>query len=545
MKMDSLAGSFRGAWFAIALVAAGLALTGSAMAAGSASAGDPDPAGTAETCVDGVYPGPLATLFCDRPALSPSGHLSDIEGFGLQASSDDPAIGPGCAVPTVDDKCEDWDGEGIFLASDPVDPRVYAVGDQLRAFEVATGTVLWESEETFQTPWSIAASPDGSTVFVADLLNQLDGDAEVLAFDASSGELLWSTGRFEVRADGYAPPDLAVSPDAETVFVSSTSRPNPRTGNNFQLHALDAETGDEVWTTLYNGPKDLDDFARTVEVTPDGSQVIVAGDSLSGEYSQFVDQHPWEPALVSFDADTGDQRWEARYSGPGEAAQLPADDVMAISADGERVYIAGKERMAHDDKILDYFTVAYDADTGEQEWVTSYRGSPVGPYESVDWLTSITASPAGDDRVFVTGASGPFYPTAAAWTTIAYDGGTGEQLWAVASDVPGEPSDVAVGPSGDQVYVFGVSSPAFYAPNRFSTVAYDAATGEQTWAARMATTPGDTPVGASTVPAALEVAGDGSRVFVGGTEWAPGTGSDQMIVAYETGAPELVPGARG
>lgn len=460
-------------------------------------------------------------------------------GILIPTSSHDPIV-PGCAVPNVDDKCRAWDGEGIFLSADPVNPHVYAVGDQLRSFDVDTGEELWVTSKTFLTPRSIEVSPDGATVFVADLGNQLDGSMDAFGFDASTGDLLWSIGHVEI----YTSPmtiDLAASPDAQTVYVSTTSRDHPRTGSNVQLHALDARTGSEEWTTSYNGPQDFDDFARTVEVTPDGSQVIVAGDSLSGEYAPFVDQHPWEPALVAFDAATGEQRWEARYSGPGEAAELPSDDAMAISQDGERIYIAGRERMAHNDKIWDFFTVAYDAETGKQEWVTSYRGTPIGAYESVDWLTSIAASPAGDDRVYVTGATGPLYPDAASWATVAYDGETGDQLWAVADAVPGAPSDVAVGPNGDQVYVFGVSSPAYYAPNRFTTVAYDAATGEQTWAARMATTPGDTPLGASTVPAALEVAGDGSHVLVGGTDWAPGTGMDQMIVAYETGDTPLSP----
>ena len=117
------------------------------------------------------------------------------------------------------------------------------------------------------------------------------------------------------------------------------------------------------------------------------------------------------------------------------------------------------------------------ASPGAQLWVARYDNPGNGG------ATSVAASPNGK-TVFVTG-----YTTAGAledYSTVAYNAATGAQLWAARYTDPGHAFDkaysVAVSPNGNTVFVTGTSLTAtsYY----YATVAYNAATGAQQWVAR-------------------------------------------------------------
>jgi outer membrane protein assembly factor BamB len=161
------------------------------------------------------------------------------------------------------------------------------------------------------------------------------------------------------------------------------------------------------------------------------------------------------------------------------------------------------------------------ASPGAKLWVARYDNPGNGG------ATSVAASPDGK-TAFVTG-----YTTAGAledYSTVAYNAATGAQLWAARYTDPGHTFDkaysVAVSPNGNTVFVTGTSLTAtsYY----YATVAYSAATGAQKWVARYEIMDpfGDPSVGA--------VSPDGTKVFVTGTS----DNSDYTTVAYDavTGA---------
>ena len=164
---------------------------------------------------------------------------------------------------------------------------------------------------------------------------------------------------------------------------------------------------------------------------------------------------------------------------------------------------------------------------GAQLWVARYDNPGNGG------ATSVVASPNGE-TVFVTG-----YTTTTSgledYATVAYNAATGAQLWAARYTDPGHTTDqaysVAVSPDGTAVFVTGESLPAAGGED-YATVAYSAATGAQLWAARYN--------GPSNNSAAAEVAvsPDGTAVFVTGTSLGSPTGDDYATVAYSaaTGA---------
>ncbi len=162
---------------------------------------------------------------------------------------------------------------------------------------------------------------------------------------------------------------------------------------------------------------------------------------------------------------------------------------------------------------------------GAQLWLARYDNAGNGG------ATSVAVSPTGT-AVFVTG-----YTTASGledYSTVAYKAATGAQLWAATYTDPGHATDqaysVAVSPNGTAVYVTGESLPTAGGED-YATVAYNAATGAQLWAARYAG-PGNDSAGAQ-----VTVSSSGT-VFVTGTSLGTPTGEDYATVAYNpaTGA---------
>src|SRR5262249_42984935 len=100
------------------------------------------------------------------------------------------------------------------------------------------------------------------------------------------------------------------------------------------------------------------------------------------------------------------------------------------------------------------------------------------------------------------------------YTTIAYDAATGARRWVARYSLRhlrAEAASVAVSPDGTRVFVTGSSVGRFGNP-QFATVSYDAATGATRWVARYSTLPGR--IAAAT---AVAVSPDGSTVYAGGT----------------------------
>lgn len=530
-------------------------LTVTLLAAGSLAAASLAEPGTAsepplqQVCAsEHLFPvvkGPPAD--CQR---TPGTQADGIEGLGAPSSpraspSSAPVADPECGVPSTAEKCHAWSGAmGFDPLVGPDSETIYTIGlgDQIRGVDLDTGEPVWSTTVDMDA-YDQKVSPDGSTVFVSGEVVEDDAKkVRIDAFDADTGEHIVSTDTVQGIQSGGAEPRFAVGPDGQRLYLQLDSADNPATGVNFQVHAFDRATGEMVWRALWNGPADHDDFPNHIEVHPNGSQVYVAGDTRTDAQGFYDSRTPDAAAVVAFDAATGEQEWKQVYRGPGKAATLPGTlkdaDGLEVSPDGERVHIAGHVRNSHptpigddvigeDAQLGDFFSVAYDTQTGEQEWVTDFRGSWPGGVEGNDFVYSMAVGE--DGQVFVTGAhgEGPDY----SWLTLAFDGLSGDRLWASSFDMPGLrweiPSSIEAGPDGDRVYVYGKNAVDFLAPGVFSTVAYDAETGDQAWVAREGDTLATESVPTSIpVAVAMDVADDGSTVVTGG--------ATSSLVRYET-----------
>lgn len=359
------------------------------------------------------------------------------------------------------------------------------------------GTQRWASSYGYGGPafsFAVGVSPDGSTVFASGTTvygSNKPGDAATLAYDASTGTEKWvatySSGSDADQEDEAT--RLAVSPDGATIFVTGASRCWGCSGSYFHgwfTVAYDASTGAQLWVARYAATGG----AYSIAVSPDGSKVIVNGQTDSGNAS----------AAVAYDASTGEQLWVIKSS------ESPVYwHALAVSPDSSTVYVAG----AGPYYAEEYHVAAYDASDGTERWSAHYPG----------WIATALALSGDGSKVFVTGYdAGSCCGSAAA--TVAYDASTGAEVWTTQDErigvIAGDTKVLlAVSPDGSRVFVAGYDCIDDLCRDQpFATVAYDASSGNRLWGSRYRS-------GGRNYPNDLAVSPDGSSVFLTGQETMP------------------------
>jgi WD40 repeat protein len=391
------------------------------------------------------------------------------------------------------------------------------------AYDAATGARLWI--QRYNGPGngddranSIAVSPTGGTVYVT---GQSDGgaatssDYATVAYDAATGAQLWI-----MRYDGPGHStdqanSVSASPDGKTVYVTGYSV--GAGSGDYATVAYDAATGAQLWIMRYDGPGHNTDQANSVSASPDGKAVYVTGYSAG---SSTADDY----ATIAYNAATGAQLWVKRYDGPGHVGDEAWS--LAVSPSGETVFVTGNSRKTSQSGC-DYTTVAYNGATGAQRWVKRYSG----PHGGYNYAASMAVSPTGA-TVYVTGQShAAGNASNSDYATVAYDATTGAQLWAQRYNGPGNATDgatsVAVSHTGGTVYVTGESFGGTAPWYDYATVAYDAGTGAQLWLKRYNGPGNATDQGNSVAASPTE-----NRVFVTGYSAGATTGDDYTTIGY-------------
>jgi hypothetical protein len=208
-----------------------------------------------------------------------------------------------------------------------------------------------------------------------------------------------------------------------------------------------------------------------------------------------------------------------------------AVSAVATSPDSRMVYVTGQTQGRHG--LPDYATVAYDAGTGAQVWARRYRG-----LGGSDVASALAVGPHGG-TVFVTGRSDGSGGDGDA-VTIAYDASTGSVEWIQRYEGCGRFGDAGetiAATSDGSLFVGGSTWTGARRQEDFLVLAYRAATGAQSWVRRY-----NGPPDGFDVVTALGAAADGSRVFVTGESLgfsdANGYATDFATIGYEgaTGA---------
>src|SRR5438876_725013 len=114
---------------------------------------------------------------------------------------------------------------------------------------------------------------------VVTLVSLSVGSVPGSASAATPGSQLWAKRYNGSANNSDSASSVAASPDGSTVFVTGL-RVGSTSGSDYATVAYDASTGAKLWAMRYNGPANDYDFASALGVSPDGSTVFVTGQSV-------------------------------------------------------------------------------------------------------------------------------------------------------------------------------------------------------------------------------------------------------------------------
>jgi DNA-binding beta-propeller fold protein YncE len=482
-----------------------------------------------------------------------------------------PAATDACvAVPLVDDRCESWifrhdgggtgdaagaglDGAGVMTAS-PDGKTVFTAGftdtntgtgwqvdTLLFATAADTGAVRFvarypgSAELDQALPVAVEVSPDGNVVYAllresTEAFGERECAQKLVAFEAATGDVRWTAQETGSPGTCSRPYDLAVDPRGSRVYVVGTefAADGSRVGLVTAYETADpGRIGLVAWQRAIEGPTG-EALASAVAPASDGSRVYVAGSTRPA-----TNYAAGEFALFGFDAGDGSRVLEASTPVQGNP---PAG--VAVSPDGSTAFVTGGGLIPPYFGLFDIVTTAFDTITGAQRWQANYEGPRAqikSSFDSVWYYGPMALSPDGR-TVFVAGYSTCMHGVniCGDFVTLAYDAATGTNRWAPVrytseTELNWLPQ-IALHPNGSTVYTAGESRHAPTTKNgRVTTVAYDAATGNQQWVGRHSD--GQTFFGGAVISP------DGGRVFVSGmtadlTDDNAQTAYDAFIVGY-------------
>lgn len=287
------------------------------------------------------------------------------------------------------------------------------------AYDTDNGSELWVAR--YDGPLSaneigsaLGVTPDGSTVFVTGRSAEPGSslDYTTIAYDAASGTVQWLV-TYDGPANGVdVATDLIVSADGKHVYVTGHST-GLGTGADYATIKYNATNGDPVWVARYDGPANGYETAAAIELTPDGSRLIVTGHSDGAGTGK-------DYATVALDATTGDTDWAVRYNGDGNGRDRAR--ALGVSPDGTQIFVTGDSYREGTD-YGDSLTVAYDAVNGTEIWTArAYEllGLSELGYLAYDASTALVVHPE-ENLVYVTGhAWSEADKSGYNWQTIAY-----------------------------------------------------------------------------------------------------------------------------
>jgi hypothetical protein len=225
------------------------------------------------------------------------------------------------------------------LAVSPGGSAVYVLGWEdadpgktgyVIALDAATGTQLWLGTYQYKknpvgfAEYGLAPSPDGADVFMT-------GSGGLVAFDAGTGALVWADAFSHTYTSGEIAYSVAVSPDSSTVFVAGRISSKPKTA--YWTAAYDAATGASVWSATYQGQAVCE--ATSVAVTPNGAAVIVTGTTTA------TTPKGMKTVTVAYDPATGAQLWLASYRNERPALTYTSTPRLAVAPDSSTVTVTG------------------------------------------------------------------------------------------------------------------------------------------------------------------------------------------------------------
>ncbi len=407
---------------------------------------------------------------------------------------------------------DDDDAEAIAVKG----KRVFVAGQggsaasglewMVRAYDSRTGRELWNDVDGHDGNDDDAEAivVKGKTVFAAGYWGSDEDDRDwyVRAYDARSGEILWSD-RLDVDGLGDAAVTMAVK--GKRLFVAGYAETS-EDARDWMVRAYDTRTGEALWTEQFDG-EGFDDDVSDRPLVVRGTVVIVSGfvtTDAAGEN--------W--LVRAYDTKTGALVWDDEVDDGGTGG----DRAKGAAGKGSRVFVVG-ELTADGDR--DAVIRAYRAKTGELLWDDRFDIDENGDEFNVVAVKG--------RRVFAAGEGGGN----AQAMIFAYDAKSGDVLWQDVFDArPGDVDDDVDGIAvlGGTVFITGEPGTEEEDSNDLMVRAYKAKTGDVLWEDLF-----DLAGGSDFVEDGWSIAAGGGRVFVAiqSDSGPDGAHADWVIRAYD------------
>jgi hypothetical protein len=179
------------------------------------------------------------------------------------------------------------------------------------AIDTATGATAWTRRYGSPNPahpdasnlaTGLAVSADGAEVFVGGFINGASGSDAIVAYDSSTGATKW-TKFWLHNVNGYngATTSLAASPDGSTLFITSNGGGVDQ-NVYWQTQARSESTGAVLWSVRY-GTASQDTAPQGIVVSPATSTVYVVG-------TLYSDPAGPDYEIAAYGAGSGKLKWQ-------------------------------------------------------------------------------------------------------------------------------------------------------------------------------------------------------------------------------------------
>ncbi|UOQ69095.1 hypothetical protein [Hymenobacter volaticus] len=299
-------------------------------------------------------------------------------------------------------------------------------------YATASGAPQWQARYNgpdggYDEAREVAVDGQGNVTVTGRSFNaQGQSEYATVRYAGASGQALWQVRALGPNGESQAPTGLAVDAAGNVAVTGSVVLSSSDTDYATLRYSA---TGQLTWRARYASP-----FAQSAEAPTDLAVDAAGNVYVTGTAPDLVDGRSNDYLTLKY-APSGQQLWEARYSGPSPGYEMPL--AVAVDAAGN-VYVTGTSAGIGGDTSpnRDVATIKYSP-TGQQLWVARYDGpDPVG---SGDFGSDLALDAAGN--VLVTGFStglGTNYD----YLTLKYSP-SGQPLWQARYNGPANGSDVA------------------------------------------------------------------------------------------------------
>lgn len=301
---------------------------------------------------------------------------------------------------------------GGYTASTVVvtDGLVFVAGQRLElrqmvllAFDATTGRERWLAYHGPAKPYAakpvgLVATPDGRRVFVTAMSWEHNPYVEwvTVAYDGATGEELWMARHSGPAKTSAQPNGMVLRSDGELLYVTGWDRGQGLgAGFDFLTIAYDTSTGSPAWSGRWSSGANSDNLAWSVDISPDGRRLYVAGYGSSPTPGYWVEARS---------ARSGEPLWSSPVP-----LLVPTQDHEGLfglakirsSPDGRNVYVAmsAHDQAALSERDISYAVAGYDATTGAFLWRAAHRDPDT---VEASYMKDFAVDPSGQ-RLYVTG----------------------------------------------------------------------------------------------------------------------------------------------